>query len=526
MGFLEYGSVRGLSLGHDYQRDIDRLYDRERFSMEVRKERENKARYYGEMLQQKQATTPNNTQKLEGYYDELTGELADFVINNPNFETDINLQRQFQDIASRFQNNDIIREDMQVAQSLENLKEEMLSGEMDGDDYIVEMDRYMEYANNGGDPYVFENFKKVYLTDIVTQLAEAVSQVTEVTTEDGQVISTVGADPAALDYTARMALTRSDYDRTVEKAWRQAKGSGMYDSKLDFFKTIIQSQVDYGNKFVAWDQRKLIDAKTRAALQTEYVQNNPLFGNYVLESLYGEGRSVNADDRHIAFTPWREKGATFNPGTATNDGGAKFKTLLLNTQKVDDKDPSYVPIDLNVTMASTGAGKIFLDANGVAFVEVDVQIPILEGEQETLRNHLSKYGWSSRKYSEPGIFVDALREIEGIRQTSDVYQGTIVVPASFSAPQIHDYELGYKTQTKAMEVQAAYRPLAKRAEMLANLSRGRSSIEKDLNAKYGGIGEWEDAVSTGGDPLIVKNINGVQIVYNMRTGKPMGPKRK
>lgn len=509
MGFLEYGSAKGLALGHDYQRDIDRLYDRERYSMEVRKERENKARYYGEMLQQKQATTPYNTQRLEGYYDDLTGELADFVINNPNFETDINLQRQFQDIAGRFQDNDFIREDMQVAQSLEDLKQEMLSGEMDGDDYIIEMDRYMEYANNGGDPYVFENFKKVYLTDVVTELAEAVAQVTDITTEDGQVISTVGADPDALDYTARMALTRSDYNRTVEKAWRQAEGSGMYDNKLDFLKTVIQSQVDYGRKFVAWDQRALIDAKTRAALQTEQVQNNPLFGNYILEPLYSEKKSVNADDRHIAFTPWRTKGGTFNPGTFIDSGGNKFKTLLLNTLKTGDEDPNYIQIDLNETMAATGAGRIFLDDFGKAFTEVDVQIPVLEGENLALRAELEKYGWSAKKYSEPGVLVSALRQIEGITQTSDVYSGTIVVPATFDPAQIHDYELGYKTPTKAMEMQAAYKPLATQAQLMDAASR--------LGVKYPDAGTWRKAVGTKGETLLISSDG--KLVHNISTNE-------
>ena len=69
MGFLNFGAIKGLSHGHDFQRDIDRLYDRERYAMEVRKERENKARYYGDLLQKQQATTPYNTQRLEGYYD-------------------------------------------------------------------------------------------------------------------------------------------------------------------------------------------------------------------------------------------------------------------------------------------------------------------------------------------------------------------------------------------------------------------------------------------------------------------------
>jgi len=509
MGFLEYGSVRGLSLGHDYQRDIDRLYDRERYSMEVRKERENKARYYGEMLQQKQATTPYNTQRLEGYYDELSSELADFVINNPNFETDINLQRQFQNIAGRFQDNDIIREDMQVAQALEGLKNETLSGEMDGEDYIIEMDRYMEYANNGGDPYVFENFKKVYLTDIVTQLADEVAKVTDITTEDGQVISTVGADPAALDYTARMALTRSDYDRTVEKAWRKAEGSGMYDNKLDFLKTVIQAQVDYGKEHVAWDQSKLIDARTRAALQTEQVQNNPLFGNYVLEPLYSDKRSVTADNRHIAFTPWRTKGATFNPGTFIDSGGNKFKTLFLNTLKTGEDDPNYVQIELNETMAATGAGRIFLDDFGKAFVEVDVQIPVLEGENKPLRDQLEKYGWSSKKYSEPGVLVSALREIEGITQTSDVYNGTIVVPASFDPAQIHDYELGYKTQTKAMEMQSAYKPLATQAQLMDAASR--------LSVKYPNSGNWRKAVGSKGETLLVSSDG--RYVHNISTNE-------
>lgn len=510
MGFLEYGSVRGLSLGHDYQRDIDRLYDRERYSMEVRKERENKARYYGELTQQKQATTPNNTRLLEGYYDELTGELADFVINNPNFETDINLQRHFQDIAGRFQDNNIIREDMQVARSLEDLKNEMLSGEMDEEDYITEMDRYMEYANNGGDPYVFENFKKVYFDEVVGQLAVAASAGMQTTTvvTDERVMEVSEVDPANLDYIARMSLTRPDYDRVIEKAWKEARKTGMDDSKLDFLRKVISAQVEYGNKFRAWNPKVAIEARARAEAQTNFNMAFPLVGNYILDPLFGEGE-VNADSRHLAFTPWRTKNNTFNPGIYNPKDGGKFQTLFKNTLKKDEDDPNYIPLDINQTIAATGAGRLFLDKYGRAFAEVNVAIPII-ADTTNLEPELIKYGWSYKKYSDLGILSEALMGIEDITQTSNVYQGTIVVPATFHESQMHDYTIGWTgSKIEAMKMQAAYGPLSEKAEHLQLVSI--------LKAKFPDSGTWTRAVSKKGEILLTSSDG--KWVHNVSTNE-------
>lgn len=510
MSFLNYGSIRGLSLAHDYGRDIDRLYEREKFATEIRKEKENKARYYGELLQKQQATTPYNTRRLETYYDDLTQELADFVISNPNFETDINLQREFQDIAQRFQDNDIIREDMQVAQALDLLKQEVATGDMDGDDFIYEMDKYRQYAEHGGDPYVFENFKKVYLTDIVSELAEVTATVTGSYTdpETGMISDILRADPEALDYVARMALTRSDYDRTVHKAYQKAKSSGLYDSKLDFLKKIINAQISHGSQFRGWSDQN-IDGRTRAQLQAEFNQNNVLFGTYVLDELFGENGYVKDDNKHVVFSPWREEGGHFNPSTYTGGEGdaVKFQTYVLNNKKVSENDPEYIAIDMNNTVAATGAGRLFRDENGVPFVEIDVAIPILEGQNKRLRDQLSEYGFTASKYSDSGRLQESLAAIEGIRQTSDVYQGTIVVPASFSAAQIHDYERGWKTDTKAMEVASVYPAYAQEAEYL--------SAQSKLTAEYPNAGGFIRAVSREGDPLL-KSKDG-KVYYNLKT---------
>jgi hypothetical protein len=531
MGFLNFGAIKGLSHGHDFGRDIDRLYDRERYAMEVRKERENKARYYGELLQEQQATTPYNTRRLENYYDELTGELADFVVANPNFETDINLQREFQNIAGRFQDNDIIREDAQVAQALEALKQETLSGEMDGDDYMIEMDRYQEYANNGGNPYVFENFKKVYLNEVVSQLAQVVGKdLTTVKSEDGlQVLEIEAVNPTKLDYTARMALTRTDYDRTVEKAWRKAKGSGMYENKLDFFKKIISAQINYGSKFVAWDKFAEIDARTRATMQTQFNENNVVFGSYILENLYGEDRQVTGDNRHIVFTPWRTKNALFNPGQYyDNDTGGTYKTLLLNTLKKGEGDPDYISANIHSSIQATGAGRLFLNEHGDPFAEVNVNIPIIEGQNEDLRAVLDKYGWSSKKYSQLGQVESALGTVQGITQTSDVYQGTIVVPATFEDSQIHDYERGFKTDTKAMERQSSYSAYSQYAKDLAARSRSGAQDHKErvlkaetavsrLGTTYPNVKQWVPRRSKKNEDILVSDDG--KIYYNVDTGE-------
>lgn len=450
MGFLKFGSVKGLSYQHDFQGDIDRLYDQQRYAMEVRRERENKARYYGEMLQQEQATTPYNTQRLESYYDDLSGELADFVINNPNFETDINLQREFQGIAQRFQDNDIIREDMQVSQSYDLMRQAVAEGRMTEKGMAQQMEQYLDYANNGGDPYVFANMAEVNFNEMAIQIASALQPDTSVYDDDGQIKEITRYDDSKVSNLVRSYLSVDENNLAAENAYRNVAGSGLFIDKQDLLETTVKSMLNSKNVHAGWNPLYGLEEKAALQQQMKTADINPVFTSNFTVPLFSDKKKVSANVNHVALTSWNEIGGYFNPWLRTAGDTSAPKVKVRNID-YDPQNPEAAPefTDLpnfNMGVTATWAGEAFRDNSNNSWIELDVTVA-LGKDQSDLRDKLSENGWTTKSFVDQGELPAAMQVVRGAKLTSNFMTGRIVVPAIVDNAHVLQYEQQTQTPT-------------------------------------------------------------------------------
>jgi hypothetical protein len=162
-GFLNYGSSRGLAVAHNWGNDMQTLFQDEALRAKSQADQEQKTAFYAKQLQEGQATSPYNTARLQDFYSQKNKEVADFVIKNPNFETDVQKMTEFMGITDKYLNNDIIREDQQVQGQFNSLTKAIGSHELTTDEATKEMEKYNAYRNadpksgTKPDPYIFSN---------------------------------------------------------------------------------------------------------------------------------------------------------------------------------------------------------------------------------------------------------------------------------------------------------------------------------------------------------------------------------
>lgn len=176
---LGLGVTKGASFVNDWNKDIDRLYQREEYAANVRYQKEQKTRFFAEQIKRGHGSNARVESELNDYYKGLNSELANFVTENPNFETDVNAMQKFLDISDRYVNNGILQQDIQVKQEFDKLRQAVSEGKITETKYHEEMARYNEYIDpvRKGDPYVFTNFKEINGSDYLTNLSKTLGKV-------------------------------------------------------------------------------------------------------------------------------------------------------------------------------------------------------------------------------------------------------------------------------------------------------------------------------------------------------------
>ena len=155
-GFLDYGTGKGLAVAHDWGKDTQNLFQTEALKARAEQEKEQKTEYFAKQLQEGKAVAPVNVQKLQEFYTGLNKDMADFVIKNPNFETDVTKMTEFHNLSDKYLNNNIIREDQQVQGEFSKLKSAIGNGKLRPDEQFAEMQKYNDYKDGKTkDPYIF-----------------------------------------------------------------------------------------------------------------------------------------------------------------------------------------------------------------------------------------------------------------------------------------------------------------------------------------------------------------------------------
>lgn len=155
-GFLDYGTGKGLAVAHDWGKDMQNLFQSEALKARDQQEKEQKTAYFAKQLQEGKAVAPANTKRLQDFYVQHNKKIADFVIKNPNFETDVTKMTEFLNLTDQYINNDIIREDQQVQGEFAKLKGAINSGKLRDEERFAEMQKYNDYKDGKvKDPYIF-----------------------------------------------------------------------------------------------------------------------------------------------------------------------------------------------------------------------------------------------------------------------------------------------------------------------------------------------------------------------------------
>lgn len=352
MSFLNYGSSKGLAYRHDFGADMDRLYEQEKFRAQTKAQKEEKVRYYSTLLKQHNPVSPGIVKGLEGHVQTVNQELADFAINNPNWEQDPGLFAKFQGITDKYINNDFVRNDFKSQEQLEVLRQNQSN--MPEDEFIREMDRYNEFYQNGGDPYVFNGRIDPSYDDIFATssqlLAGSETQTSVQNKETGMWwnVQDINRDADPMKNSA-MGTARLDYSdpvkrRVIEKRFAQynEQNPGLYQSALQFHSAMLQNS--YGRKAT------ILGGQMNSTKGTEDGEDNSplknLFFNQNIASGFIPDKTITAQDNMEVFVPgWRKKGETYSPK---------------NTDRVYVKksDGSYEQIQLNGAWELAGVNNI------------------------------------------------------------------------------------------------------------------------------------------------------------------------
>ena len=155
-GFLDYGTGKGLSVAHDWNKDTQNLFQTEALKARAQQEKEQKTEYFAKQLQEGKAVAPVNVKRLQDFYTEHNKKVADFVIKNPNFETDVVKMTQFRELTDQYLNNDIIREDQQAQNEFAKLKSAVNNGKLRPEEQTAEFQKYNDYKDGvSKEPYIF-----------------------------------------------------------------------------------------------------------------------------------------------------------------------------------------------------------------------------------------------------------------------------------------------------------------------------------------------------------------------------------
>lgn len=429
MGFLSYGSAKALSYTHDFQKDIDRLYQREAYGAQIKAEREKKAMFYASLMKEGTAATQYNTQRLEGLYEGLQREIADYAVANPDLEQDPRKLAHLMSISDKFLNNNIIAEDQEVQKHWNMTKEALAKGDIYEDEYFEAAERYTNYSQNGGDPYVFSNPKRREFMDIWQESQVLMKPIVTVDEKGNQVITKSAVPEANFAMAANMTLSNKDNYRTVEQMFKripeEQRAAAGWQSPNDYYASLLRqgnqpSELERRyNELYLLNYKAGIDADKKAA--SEYVPS--YFVSGVLNKM-NSGQEIKGD---VAVGALTELGAKKGTMISTPEIGRTFQVLNAKGEFID------VPI--MGTIYNENASRAFT-IGGVGYVEHTVTVSIDEGDDITKKS-LQDNGFIAKTEKQQSLLNDptASNTI-----TRNQYTGSIVLPMILNDANIRNYD--------------------------------------------------------------------------------------
>ncbi len=557
MKFLSYGSAKALGLRHDFDKDIDRLYQREAYRANIEARKAEKARYYGQFLKEGTAAAPSNVKRLKTLYDDLNNSVADFMIEHgPALETDIGLQQQFLNMTDEYLNNPIIREDQQVQQEFNKLKEAINTGKVTPRQAEVEMEKYTNYFNEGGDPYIFSNLLIPDYSEILKDSNAALEPETTIEKEGHMFIHKT--DVPEENYMVRALMDMNDEDKAqiIQKRFEDvnSKNPGFYKNAVDMHIRNLKAGEMVKKTLAAFDPGWGSDLKNRQRLQAELAGMSPWYAQEIAPE-FKLGNSIQGTDHMMVFTGFHNTGGTWDLGSEgttvkVQDEKGNFRDVKLSGELVATntkemkimQDGAYIKVDVRTNV--NPSEKFNTENPRYKYQERDENGKFVEIEKDVFDKHLADmkarkrvdieaghevdgllrtttYGIKGAEYYEnagftsKGVYVPGL-SLPGIdKQTGvfPVYSGTIWVPANINASTLAEYERSAGTKEQASKLKER---LTTEGIIYENTLSGNQQFATEvLRDTYGG--DWQQHPENPG--FYIKEENGIQYGYNVMTGQ-------
>jgi hypothetical protein len=484
MSFLNYGSTKALAYRNDFNSDIDRLYKREAYKSQVEAEKEQKTRYYASLMKEHAATSPWATKQLETKYKDLNNRIADFAINNPNFETDVNKMQEFMSLTDEYLNNDIVRKDIQSQQQFELFKQAVNKGEISEKTQMEEMEKYDSWMQNGGDGYVFSNIKLPKYTDIVQN-----SKKTFLQSETYEKAGNIWQNRKY--YSKGQVATRAlqdiqddEYGKVIEQEYEKFNESnpGFYKSALEFHRASLNMDSFVEKNFLAFDPEYKATTEAKQKAQQEMNDLHPFWVGEIGMN-FKRGATIKGND---AFAHLTDFGGVNKP----LDLGLKGKMVKI----FDEKTKEFTDVQLNGVLTVRNTPEMKVTDAGETYIKCIVETKVgntqigggqnmlhsIDGDiplsnQTGIKPYFTKQGIdltdkqfrkltnghsvningteytfgivkgedAIKKYTDAGFTAQGTEGLSSNMKGSPnnmVYSGTVWMPANFTTNAINNYE--------------------------------------------------------------------------------------
>lgn len=479
-GFLSYGAAKGLSHKHDFQGDIDRMYQREALDSQLQAQKEQKTKYYAELMKEHKPVAPSAVKELEGFYKDLNKRVSDFAIENPGFETDVTKMQEYLSMTDEYMNNDIVRKDIQSQEQFELLKQKFQSGEINKDQWEAEMDRYNDWRENGGDGYIYSGVKLPSYNDIL-QEGNAMLQPDTYIQRTGEMVLNVSRTPQqAINARALSDLQDPNKIQVIQKQFESANEMlpNTYSSALDYHQKMLSMGESEKRAFASWDPSWKADQTAKNKAQQQMMESTPQYTNNIASQFHA-GNSITGHKGMEAFTRWGKHGRPINLGNEGEevqvpDGNGGMRSAILTGELTLDNilemkimpDGAYIKAEVSTSVDPNESVfektyRINVDGNDVSVTEnefnawaekedlSDREIRLLK-EGDSVKNDGKDYSVNetllpsktSKLYSDAGFTTNTTSGIGDLVTGGKAksYSGTVWVKADMTNQTISDYE--------------------------------------------------------------------------------------
>jgi len=450
MGFLDYGKARAATYVHNFDKDIDRLYQQEEYAARIRAEEQEKARFYAERLQKPETYTDYNSKRTTNFYNKKIDEVVNFINDNPNWENDIDGQMKFNELTNDIIDNDIIKEELQVQQELEKLKQARLKRDVSENKYTQMYDEYMAYANQDPEnpevsPFVYKDFQEIRYQDVIKNASSLLATETYEEVGKNNIKQIKSVSPESLN--SRIEEIRDDEEQweVVVNKFEKTKGNSGYNSPEEMLRINLET-----TKPTSELMKSLPSSMQR---QDTEGGGSPIRTLNVIEQLLSKGET-NTNKNNLYFA----KGI--------NGMNTTFNFSETNAKIINKDSGQAISFDESRPAIALSGGKIYYPENDdQPWTNVNVKVMYSAEEINSgieSAQGLIDAGFVKDRVSESGLIGESMKDINGLKDSDYVFTGMIRVPASFDQENIDQYEQATGgSGTKAQENYGLYKNVEK-----------------------------------------------------------------